>query len=365
MRDNFEFITMAIDRRTLIRNIFILSSVKYIQVPLKIILSLCLSVAYCSIFSQNIPTEYIPVKGITGKYPEKRTLKVFILAGQSNAVGYNNIHEFHGSKENYRIVFRKRSAILFWPGSNARDGFANRWTRLQVGVSDISDQPSFSKACFGPEIGFGETISEELPNEDVAIIKYAVGATGIARSKDYQDYIPALKGFDDKGKNWHPPVDAEDAGILYRDLMTNIHTALASLKQTGRNFEISGFIWMQGEHEAGISRTMANDYGKLLTLFMDSVRHDLAVRKLPFVIGEINSHTWAFADIGRERQAAACRNETNCLLIKTTDLSRKGVGGLAHFDADSMLILGSRFAQGMLQLMGIKSAGAASHLLIQ
>jgi len=332
---------------------------------IKIILSLCLSVAYSSIFSQNIPTEYIPVKGITGKYSEKRTLKVFILAGQSNAVGYNNIHEFHGGKKNYRTAFRKRSDIRFWPGSNARNGFANRWTRLQVGISDISGQPSFRKACFGPEIGFGETISEELPNEDVAIIKYAVGATGIARSKDYHDYIPALKGFDDKGKNWHPPVEAEEAGILYRDLMTNIHAALASLKQTRRDFEISGFIWMQGEHEAGISRTMANDYGKLLILFMNSVRHDLGVMNLPFVVGEVNSHTWAFADIGRESQAAACRNDQRSLLIKTTDLSRKGIGGLAHFDADSMLILGNRFAQGMFQLLGIKSAGVTSRLVIQ
>ncbi|MDP4251182.1 MAG: sialate O-acetylesterase [Bacteroidota bacterium] len=332
---------------------------------IKIILSLCLSFAFSGAFSQNIPVEYIPVKNITGIQQEKGTLKVFILAGQSNAVGYNNIREFHGGKKNYRIAFRKRSHILFWPGSNARDGFANHWTRLQVGISDISDQPSFSKACFGPEIGFGETISEELPNEDIAIIKYAVGATGIARSKDYQDYIPALKGFDDKGKNWHPPVEAEEAGILYQNLITNIRDALASLKQKGRNFEISGFIWMQGEHEAGISRTMANDYGKLLTLFMNSVRHDLGVMNLPFVVGEINSHTWAFADIGRESQATACRNDPHSLLIKTTDLSRKGIGGLAHFDADSMLTLGDRFANGMLQLLGIKSAEVTSRLVIQ
>lgn len=329
---------------------------------IKIILSLCLSVSYGSIFSQDIPAEYIPVKNISGTHPEKQVLKVFIIAGQSNAVGYNNIREFHGSKKNYRIAFRKRSDILFWPGSNARDGFANRWTRLQVGVSDISNQPAFRKACFGPEIGFGKTIAEELPNEDIAIIKYAVGATGIARSKDYQDYIPALKGFDDKGKNWHPPGEVEEAGILYQDLMTNIHAALASLKQKGRNFEISGLIWMQGEHEAGISRTMAKDYGQLLTLFMNSVRHDLGIMNLPFVVGEINSHTWAFADIGRKSQAAACLNDRNCLLIKTTDLSRKGIGGLAHFDADSMLTLGDRFAHGMLQLLGIKNAGVTNRL---
>jgi len=283
--------------------------------------------------------------------PKNHIVKVFILAGQSNAVGYNNINEFHGRKKIFCEAFNHQSKILFWPGSNARSGFANRWIKLRVGVSDISNYAPFKDNSFGPELGFGESLSEVLSGENIAIIKYAVGATGIAPSKNYHDYIPSLKGFDDKGRNWYPRVDGNGAGLLYENLMENIDSALASLKQEGRGYEICGFIWMQGEHEAGISKKMANDYGKLLTIFLESVRNDLGVKELPFVIGEVNSNSWAFGDIAREHQAEVCQKDPNSLLIKTTDLSRNGVGGLSHFDADGMLTLGNRFARGMLQLL--------------
>ncbi|GAI45292.1 unnamed protein product, partial [marine sediment metagenome] len=59
----------------------------------------------------------------------------------------------------------------------------------------------------------------------------------------------------------------------------------------------------QGEHEAGLSRKMAEDYDKLLADFMRAVRRDLKTPSLPFVIGQVNSHTWAFGDIARDRQA--------------------------------------------------------------
>ncbi len=283
---------------------------------------------------------------------QNHKLKVFIIAGQSNAVGYSNIEEYQGDTEYLQKNLKKLTKILFWPGSNAKQGFANTWTKLQVGVSEISEIESFKNGCFGPEIGFGLSLSKTMRDDEIAIIKYAVGGTGIARSIDYQDYIPSLKGFNDKGKNWYPPVNGKDAGLLYENLMLNIRNALNALKQEGRNYEILGFIWIQGEHEAGISKKMALDYGKLLTLFKTSVRNDLNIKDLPFIIGEVNSHTWAYGEIVRENQASVCQKDPNSLLIKTIDLSRNGVGGAAHFDANGMLTLGNRLAEGMLRLLG-------------
>ena len=120
------------------------------------------------------------------------------------------------------------------------------------------------------------------------------------------------------------------------------------------NYEICGFLWMQGEHEAGISKKMAEDYGRLLTLFRESIRKDLKKKKLPFVVGEINNHTWAFAEIARKGQAEACEGDNCSLLVRTTDLSRGSIGGAAHFDADGMLTLGERFAQEMLTFINKK-----------
>jgi hypothetical protein len=108
---------------------------------------------------------------------------------------------------------------------------------------------------------------------------------------------------------------------------------------------------MQGEHESGISKKMAEDYGSLLSTFRMAVRKDLNLKKLPFVVGEINSHTWAFADIARNQQKKSCLRDRHSVLIKTTDLPRGGSGGEAHFTSDAMLELGERFAHGILQFI--------------
>ena len=277
-------------------------------------------------------------------------VKVFILSGQSNAVGYNTIKDLHELNEEVQKSIRKESQILFWPGSNARPGFENTWTTLQPGVSGISAEEPYRDSAFGPEIGFAIDIQNAFPDERIALIKYAEGGTGIARSADYEDYIPALKGFDDHGRNWHPPVLGQEPGILYKNLLDNIQSALSVLKSQEINYEIAGFLWMQGEHEAGISKKMAADYGNLLRLFRESVRHDLNLENLPFMVGEINSHTWAFADIARKVQAEACQNDPDSRLVRSTDLTRGSIGGEPHFDANGMLQLGNRFAEGFKSL---------------
>jgi len=278
-------------------------------------------------------------------------ITVFILAGQSNAVGYNHLREYHGDTSALVARLKSVSDVLFWPGTNALPDFAGRWTTLRPGVSGIAGDQEYRDGCFGPEIGFVLRLKELCPGRPLAIIKYAEGATGIARSADYNDYIPALKGFDDHGVNWSPPESGKPAGTLYTSLLENVANALNDLTAKGLEYEIGGFIWMQGEHEAGISKTMAGDYDAILGGFIQSVRKDLGIKDLPWFIGEINSHTWAFGELARERQVRVCDEDPFAVLIKTIDLPRKGVGNLAHFDADGMLELGVRFGTAAAQLL--------------
>ena len=280
-----------------------------------------------------------------------KILKVFILAGQSNAVGYNNINEYHGDIDKLEKRIGQTSDVLLWPGSNARKDIAGKWIKIQPGVSGISGSAPYHYGCFGPELGFSMKLKELIPEENIALIKFAEGGTGIARSSDYSDYIPALNGFNDKGINWHPPVNGTEAGQLYSGLFENIRNALSSLERSGIKYEIKGFIWMQGEHEAGISKKMAGDYEKILSSFIQSVRKDLGIPDLPFIIGEINSHQWAFADLAREKQTEVCIDDPRSVLVKSVDLTRNGVGDKAHFDADGMITLGERFADAILYFL--------------
>ncbi|MGN6494355.1 MAG: sialate O-acetylesterase [Agriterribacter sp.] len=287
---------------------------------------------------------------IKKKKKKKARVEVFILAGQSNAVGFNNAARYKDGIENFNQEFVDASTVLLWPGSNARKEYVNRWTKMQTGVSDISEETAYSYA-FGPEVGFGKMMADSMSDWHIAVLKYAVGGTGIARSSDYNDYIPSLKGYNDKGLNWHYPEAGRVTGILYKNLLQNIQQAMDSLRKTYPHCVIRGFIWMQGEHEAGISQTMANDYKDLLLHFFESIREQLNIPQLPIVIGEVNSNTWAFGDLARQRQREYCATDPHCKLVTTTDLTRNGNGDTAHFDVEGMLLLGQRFAEQMLVLL--------------
>jgi len=267
--------------------------------------------------------------------PHHHPVQVYILAGQSNAVGYNDLKEYRNGKEAFPESLREQIDVLFWDA----DASSGEWTSLRVRES----------GGFGPEIGFAAQMSSDRPGQKIAIIKCAVGGTGIARSTEYRDYIPGYEEFDDQGDHWHPPTEGGAVGLRYQHLVETICKALIAFENDHVNWELAGFIWMQGEHEAGLSPTMAGRYGELLESFMAAVRRDCSSPGLPFVIGEVNGHDWPFAEIVRREQARVCESDPRAILVKTADLSRKGSGGGAHFDADGMLALGMRIAGELLR----------------
>jgi hypothetical protein len=272
--------------------------------------------------------------------PENPPVDVFLVAGQSNAEGYNDIRQYRAGREPFPESLKTQKRILFWPGTDKVGEKENRWTTLRVREA----------GAFGPEIAFAHDLQQRMPERTIAIVKYAAGGTGIARSLDYTDYVPAVAGFDDQGRNWHPPSDRHEAGSLYQALLANVRYALSALAHQGKPAKLRGVLWMQGEHEAGISRRMAEDYERLLREFVRSVRQDLQAPDLAFCIGQVNSHTWAFGHIARKGQAALCHEDKRTCLVVTLDLPRVP-GDAAHFTADGMLTLGSRFATGMAQLL--------------
>ena len=270
-----------------------------------------------------------------------RPVRVIVVAGQSNAVGYNHVRDYHGGREPFPDTLKTQPRVIFWPGKEpAPPVGSDLWTSLRVGES----------GAFGPEISLAHDLEQAWPEAQIAIVKFAVGGSGIARSTDYSDYIPALANYDDHGRNWHWPSADQDAGILYQGLISNVRAALSALEREGRKWELTGFVWMQGEHEGGISRKMAGDYAALLAGFMKTIRKDLHSPTLPFAIGQVNSHTWAYGDIARQCQTEVCAQDNRTRLVKTVDLPRVS-GDAAHFTADGMLTLGSRFAEAMVALV--------------
>jgi len=96
-------------------------------------------------------------------------------------------------------------------------------------------------------------------------------------------------------KRKRPQVTLKDVkaryGQRYRDLIKEVHTVLADIKQffpeyDGSGYELSGLVWFQGFNDV-INTEYRAEYGKNMVNFIRDVRKDLGVPKLPIVIGEL------------------------------------------------------------------------------
>jgi hypothetical protein len=275
---------------------------------------------------------------------DMRTVDVYILAGQSNAVGYNDVREFKGDARRFAERIDNASTTMVWNGSDAAPGRPAGWAALRVPGAEAGEGMPAAPRSFGPEVGFAAALHERRPERRIAIIKYARGGTGIARSADYGDIIPELGGFNDAGIHWNPGTDGKKPGMLYTGLIDTVRAATQALVERKIRHVLAGLLWVQGEHEGGISPTMAADYGRLLGEFVAAVRKDLRRDELPAFIVEINEHSWRFAAAARRGQAAFCEADGHADMVGSAGLSRSGSGGPAHFDAGGMFDLGERLA---------------------
>ena len=88
--------------------------------------------------------------------PATAATKVFLLAGQSNMSGYST------GLPTTPPYDAPQPDVQFWNYSN------NGWIDLQPGLGDTSND-------IGPEVGFGYTLNNLFPGDDVYLIKLDAG----------------------------------------------------------------------------------------------------------------------------------------------------------------------------------------------
>lgn len=272
-----------------------------------------------------------------------KTLKVYILAGQSNMQGQagwwvtrgladdpstRHLHEkFVDADGNFREEKNVYVAAL----SGEQDAVEKNGP-LTVGFGGALGGDLRQKGRhgmrWGPEWGFGVTMGEHL-NNPVLIIKTSWGGKSLstdfrspsAGPYEYRENI--LQGqMQRRNLTKEEVIAAKNAetGVYYRMMLDHVRKVLANPSayhpayDPAAGYEISGFVWLQGWNDMVDSHTYAENLGEnrydlyrdLLAHFIRDVRKDFKAPKMPFVIGVLGMQGY---DVFRAAMAAPAKME--------------------------------------------------------
>lgn len=224
------------------------------------------------------------------------TVKVYILAGQSNMEGKGSLKlaEVQSSAPEFKDDYKHLKPDGKWI---VRDdvfiNFLERRGPLTVGFG--------SPNCVGPELEFGLKVGD-AHTEPVLLIKAAWGGRSLGR-----DFLPpsAKQPTDAElremvaKENANPKkkadVTVDDVraryGKAYREMLAEVRTNLAEMGTRfpalkGRTPELAGFVWFQGWNDH-INAAFADAYEANLLCLIQDLRKDLNAPKLPVVIGQM------------------------------------------------------------------------------
>jgi hypothetical protein len=242
------------------------------------------------------------------------TIKVFILSGQSNMVGYGKTAEL---PRHFRTLPRNVTLKNHCP-----QGFFAR------------------RRKFGPEIGFAHTLAAAWPDESILLVKYAVNATSLLAWSPDWSYERARQ------------TGNADAGPLYETLFRYVNAAIRD-----KQVEFAGVLWMQGERDA-LYPAIAQDYARNFTHLIARFRADTSKPDLPVIFGKIAPpDAWAGRETVWQAQEAVNQTVPWTRCISTDDLIK--AGGELHYATEGQLTLGRRFAEAYLDMITSEATRSA------
>ncbi len=290
------------------------------------------------IFAMIISASSVGLSAFTAS--PKGDIDVWLVAGQSNAVGCGDIDgdlnaELDADPEVMSHFTDPRFTngfdnVLIWNRDTAKD-----FVPVQIGQGKDS-------SCVGPEVGIASALADKGGMH--AIIKISFGDTNLYPNTYWKERDDGKTPTNYKYGTWTPPSyvekyltqnsgytydtyaensDRYDAnatiteanrfegnkiiGNLYSVFISSVTTAVNNLRDQGYNPILRGMWWMQGEADAAFdfaygqtnttaenSSAIAKDlYKKLLTCLIEDVRHDLTgifgydCSEMPFVLGKL------------------------------------------------------------------------------
>ncbi|MBI1375360.1 MAG: sialate O-acetylesterase [Phycisphaera sp.] len=230
--------------------------------------------------------------GAAGKTcPANGKLKVFVLAGQSNMVGYGTVSgDKPGTMETCvkanpkdygKLVDKDGKPVVrddVWVVNlSNKDKEKTGW--LTTGFGGNNDGQHI-----GPEYGFGFAVGDYY-EDPVLIIKCAWGGRSL-----YHNFLPP------SAAEYPTPQKDGDMGFHYAEVVRIVKLVTGDLQTyfpdyNGKGYEIVGFGWHQGWNDR-INQDAVDAYESNLVHFIKDMRKDLGVADLPFVSANSGMSGW-------------------------------------------------------------------------
>ncbi len=220
--------------------------------------------------------------------PANGKLKIFILSGQSNMVGFGQLKGSPGTMETYLKSNPKDYGHLV-------DDKGKNVVRNDVWIVNLSykgkEQMGWlttgygaSADHIGPEYAFGFVVGDYF-EDPVLIIKSAWGGRSL-----YKNFLSPSSA------DYPTPKADGDTGFQYHEILRHVKEITGNLKKyfpsySGNGYEIVGFGWHQGWNDR-IDQKAVDCYKKNLENFIKDIRKDLGVEKMPFVIANTGMGGW-------------------------------------------------------------------------
>ena len=307
------------------------------------------SLASCGLFDRGEPDTGGPGEDL-GDEPEEKivgsenVINVYLIAGQSNAVGYGMDTGGQVASSDERFTSGFENVLYFgnqerWNGKDLSRGF----DPVTLGMGVASNRS-------GAEIGIASAIADEGGMN--AIIKCAWGATHL--------YPDTLYSISKEQGTWTSPsyiakhnIDTERnpmVGNMYNRFVDTVKEGLKLLIEDGYTPVIKGVWWMQGEAEM-FTREMASAYKELYETLISDTRamlsevtgYDCSV--VPFICGlpkwnTNNSPAPAFQTFVRNSMTSVADQVDNVGYVDCMPLTQHDDW---HFDAQGQKYLGENF----------------------
>lgn len=268
------------------------------------------------------------------------TRDLILVAGQSNAVGYDAYaEELSADPKDATTMFwwrvgdpppdefdgtsaRQWTTLQFQPRTPAMSGDAAKKTGRQYGNFNKK-----TKGGFGPEMGLVRTLATK-ERRPLAVIKTAFSGTSVAA-----DWNVGLPG---------------KADACYRAMIDEAKAALAAAQAKGVTLRPRAFVWVQGESDANAKDSPA--YAANLSAMLKSLRAELAAPDLTLLLG-VNTRFGNGKNAFMPKVVEA-QQEVAAALPRARYVDTAGAETLppshTHFTAVGTLEIGRRFAEALL-----------------